>query len=170
MKMSKLRRLTGTLALVARCGRSIPLLNMLDSALLYDILEYPGNFTHSEEEMSCENMVHALTPEEQEIAAQTSHAYWLKSLRNEHLSAETRLRAAKKEARRHLVAEKGNWESAMIRLKETCRFRKVRTKTMMITMGSVFSSFSEQVMYRRRSWIFCVYVLRKMSAPILLTT
>ncbi|GAX24372.1 hypothetical protein FisN_4Lh496 [Fistulifera solaris] len=124
MKTSKLRRVIGALALVASFARSNPLLDMLDSALLYDILEYPGNFSHREEEESCEKMVHALTLEEQEIAARTSHAYWLASLKNEYVSAETRLRAAKKEARRHLVAEKGKWEGAVIRLKEMCRLRK----------------------------------------------
>ena len=128
MKLSKLFSLIGAYGLIATYARSKPLKEIIDdSDWLSSILDYSGNFTHNQEEIICDRMVNQLTPEEQEIAARTSHAYWLASLTDKDLSTETRKRAAKKEARRHLVAENGNFDSALKRLRDTCHFRKVRT-------------------------------------------
>lgn len=83
----------------------------------------------------CERMVNELTQDEQETAARTSYTYWLATLSQEHPSLEIRKRAAKKEARRHLVGERGNFDSVMARLRETCKFRKVRKTRMKMRHG-----------------------------------
>lgn len=126
MKLSKLFPLIGAYGLLVCCAKSMTLVEILDSDLISSILNNSGNFTDREEEIACERMVSELTPEEQEIAARTSHAYWLASLNDKHITTDARKRAAKKEARRHLVAENGNFDSAMTRLRATCHFRKVR--------------------------------------------
>lgn len=132
MKLSKLAPLIGVLGLIASYASSISLMDLIDSDLFSSILKYPGNFTHSEEEVLCERMVDQLTPDEQETASRTSYAYWLASLSKKELSLETRKLAAKKEALRHLVAENGNLDSAMTRFRETCNFRKVRKNRMKV--------------------------------------
>ena len=76
-----------------------------------------------------------MTLEEQELAAQTSYTYWLavtNSNSNETCEAtescsaeDARSRMAMREARRHLVAQGGNYDRALSSIQDTCKFRKV---------------------------------------------
>jgi hypothetical protein len=100
----------------------------IDADLVSEILEFQGNYRDAKEKAMCQRMVEALSPEEEEIAARTSYTYWMRATTDGGCpSKETRKRMAMKEARRHLVGEDGKYENAMDSLRETCRFRKVRS-------------------------------------------
>ena len=117
-------RTTAIASTTPQATRKYPLL--LDPELVAEILEFPGDFRDQAEKTLCQRMVEELTEEEQEIAACTSYAYWVASISHSDCpSADTRKRMAMKEARRHLIAEKGVYKVALDRLRETLRFRKV---------------------------------------------
>lgn len=64
-----------------------------------------------------------LTPEQVELAAQGSYAYWLATISDEPPTDEERVKMATREARRYIV---GNpYEVAEVGLKGACEFRKV---------------------------------------------
>jgi hypothetical protein len=72
---------------------------------------------------SVKKLVQTLTPEEKELAAQGSFAYWLASISSQKPTAAETIRMATREARRFL----GNpYDVAQAGLKQTCQFRKVR--------------------------------------------
>jgi len=90
-------------------------------------------------------VVDELTEEEQELAANTSYAYWasvqLNSQPVEECPSEesapanklvvndaTRIRMATREARRHFVGQGGDYKSAVKRFKDAMQWRKVREK------------------------------------------
>lgn len=65
--------------------------------------------------------------EDIEIAAQGSYAYWLATLSADNPPSEqVRNRMALREARRHVFRVK--YEDAVVNLKNTCKYRKVRPK------------------------------------------
>jgi hypothetical protein len=98
-----------------------------------------------------------LTAEERETAARTSYAYWLAATAataqkqpnlddnrtegdgsddQEGKQEEIRARMAMREARRHLVGEFGNYQSALANLRRTCQFRKERRMDLLRTCFS----------------------------------
>ena len=70
-------------------------------------------------------MVEELTPEQQEVAARTSYAYWAASVSENRPSEQIRIRMAMREARRHLVGEDADYNKALESLRNTCQFREV---------------------------------------------
>lgn len=86
-------------------------------------------------------VVEELTEEEQELAANTSYAYWASvqlsrqpvkecpsasSVSTELVDNDTRIWMAMREARRHFVGEGGHYENAVRRFKNALQWRKVR--------------------------------------------
>ena len=79
-----------------------------------------------ENESVCQKLVSSLTLEEQEIAARTSYAYWLASMRSkEPLPDDFRIKTAMREACRHMDG-KGDFKFTLNMLKKTIAFRVAR--------------------------------------------
>lgn len=77
----------------------------------------------------------ALTESELSTAARTSYAYWYldeetnnnndkRSCEDDSSNIRMRIMMAMKEARRHLIAEKYDYDSALTRLQESCAYRQ----------------------------------------------
>jgi hypothetical protein len=77
-------------------------------------------------------MVEKLTEQELEAAAKTSYAYWYleeyNTIGSSPPSSSLQNAAAMREARRHLVASRGDAGKALERLKEVIRYRMVGSK------------------------------------------
>jgi hypothetical protein len=90
------------------------------------ILDTYLSHNFGDNESICEKMVKALEVDEQELAAQSSYAYWLASTRDSTpLPEDFRVRTAMREAARHL-----NWSGkfgfALTCLKKSIAFRKAQ--------------------------------------------
>lgn len=86
-------------------------------------------YKDNEQEAICERLVSELTLEEQELAARTSYAYWLASTSLSSCPTDAddlRKKMAMREARRHLVGQKGDYDNALSSLRGNARFRKER--------------------------------------------
>jgi hypothetical protein len=88
-------------------------------------------------------MVEKLTEQELEAAAKTSYAYWYYLEEYTTLgsrppsSSSLQNAAAMREARRHLVASKGNVGKALERLKEVIHYRMVGSKQTSSIVSSI---------------------------------
>jgi hypothetical protein len=85
-------------------------------------------------------VVNELTEQQQETAARTSYAYFLWTKASDSSctanapssdkppddDAEIRIRMAMREARRHLVGSQGDYDTAVLKLKNTIKWREVR--------------------------------------------
>lgn len=114
--------------------------------MIAEILDYPGPFGSQEEQDECRRLVEELTVPEQEMLAQTSFAYWYRSMTQPQqecsaLEDEARKRTAMKEARRHFVGEGRDFTKALESLRNSCRYREVRTHTKELSTRVHWSGF-----------------------------
>ena len=101
--------------------------SLMDPKVVAEILEHPGHYADDEEEEACRRLVDDLTPEQQEIAARTSYAYWVASATShaERPSDQVKRQTAMKEARRHYVGEDRVYNKALESLRKSCHYREV---------------------------------------------
>jgi hypothetical protein len=98
-----------------------------DIAIFLEILQaQPCCYASEEERETCRRLVEEeLSEEEKDITAKTSYAYWyVVTKTKERLAESVRTEMAMKEARRHLVGEAGNYETALDAIRKAIKFRK----------------------------------------------
>jgi hypothetical protein len=107
------------------------------------ILQSEAPFRDNIQKEACQNLVHELTEEEQEMAACTSYAYWAATTTGgntttDMMSSSTafdrsaaRNNMAMREARRHYVGQGEKYEDALEKLREACHDRKVSRESSM---------------------------------------
>lgn len=99
---------------------------MVDKDTASAIFQAPIPFNDvGKEEKACKNIIASLSESQLEKAARTSYAYYA-AVTNPEIptpSQEVKEKMAMRMARRHLVAEKGDQEKALSRMKKTLEFR-----------------------------------------------
>eukprot|EP00540_Astrosyne_radiata_P021175 CAMPEP_0116828324 /NCGR_PEP_ID=MMETSP0418-20121206/3595_1 /TAXON_ID=1158023 /ORGANISM="Astrosyne radiata, Strain 13vi08-1A" /LENGTH=327 /DNA_ID=CAMNT_0004457205 /DNA_START=158 /DNA_END=1141 /DNA_ORIENTATION=- len=101
------------------------MLPSLPTALITEILAAPPAFHDSGQQEACERLVDELSEEDQEVAAETSYAYWVASVSDKDcLSPDVRKRMVLKEALRHYVGEGQDYDKALISLQGAIDYRK----------------------------------------------
>lgn len=96
----------------------------VSSELVADILASDAPYSSQEQKQICSELVEKLSDDEKEEAAQTSYAYSIAPEYTEPPTAESRLKMAMRFARRHLVAEQGDTNLALTKMKSTLQWRK----------------------------------------------
>ena len=108
----------------------------VDRQAFLEILLSRRSYETKEDKEACQKLVEALTPEDQETAAQASHAYWVATVLDDSILKEAsssssslsreslRTEFAMREARRHWIGEQRHFEKAQSALQKALALRK----------------------------------------------
>ncbi|GAX24375.1 hypothetical protein FisN_4Lh498 [Fistulifera solaris] len=97
---------------------------LVPAEILQEIFDSPIPYRDAAEEKLTKDLFGTLSPEDVEMAAQGSYAYWVAKHSSNPPTEEQKIKMAMREARRHIYGVK--YPDAVKNIKETCKYRRER--------------------------------------------